>query len=79
MLSALLGAMALSTSCARVVSDPVLPPLQPYSPDVQALAADELESLGLPCPPDIVIPGCSAVARLVIDYGTLRDRIRAGQ
>lgn len=43
----------------------------------QARAADELERMGPPCPRDVVMEGCSAVARLVIDYKDTREQIRA--
>lgn len=53
------------------------PPVIDYSRQFQARAAQELESMGPPCPRDVVIEGCSAVARLIIDYKETRDKIRA--
>lgn len=67
----------LSSGCATAVSDPVLPPLDAYAPAVQSRAADELSALGPSCPRTEAPPGCSAVATLIADYLTLRDRIRA--
>jgi hypothetical protein len=48
-----------------------------YSRQFQAKAAEEIERLGPPCAHDVVIDGCSAVLRLVIDYKQTRDKIRA--
>lgn len=58
------------------VSDPRI---VDYTVEVQELAADELETLGPPCPRDAVFGGCSAVARFVLDYGDLRNRLRAAR
>ena len=46
---------------------------------VQARAADELDRLGKLCPADIVIADCSAVSRFVLDYGRMRDQVRAAR
>jgi hypothetical protein len=51
--------------------------LADYSPEFQTQAAAELESYGPPCPHDVVIAGCSAVKRMVIDYKDVRDQTRA--
>ena len=42
-------------------------------------AGDEirLRKIGEPCPHDVVIKECSAIARMVVDYGDLRRKIRA--
>jgi hypothetical protein len=55
----------------------IVPPMQEYGTAVQSKAADELDLLKSPCPADIVVPNCSALARMIIDYGVLRDKIRA--
>ena len=57
----------------------VTPPIVDYSDVVQGLAADELEQLGPPCARDVVVSDCSALARMVTDYGVLRDKIRASK
>jgi hypothetical protein len=57
----------------------VTPPLVDYSDEIQATAADKLEQLGAPCPRDVVVAGCSAIARMILDYGDLRRRIRAAK
>ena len=79
----ILPALALlATGCATEPSRTTVvktPDLIPYHADVQARAADELGQLGPPCPRDTVIEGCSAVHRLVVDYGFVRDQIRAAR
>ena len=57
----------------------VTPPLVDYSADVQSHAADEMDKLSHACPRDAVTPACSALARMIADYGTLREKIRAAQ
>ena len=47
------------------------PPLVDYTSEIQDRAADEFEKLGPPCARD--------AARLLMDYGTLRDKIRASK
>ena len=48
--------------------------------EVQDAAAEVVKSLGGPCPRDtVIVANCSAVKRLVIDYGDLRQRIRAAR
>lgn len=77
-LLSLLIVAALSTACAKgSSSSAVTPDVVDYSRMFQARAADELERMGPPCPRDTVIEGCSAVARLVIDYKDTREQIRA--
>lgn len=73
--------LAWLTACAGASSSPVViaPEVVQYAPEVQALAADELDSLPPPCPADAVVPGCSAVKRLIIDYKYMRDQARALQ
>ncbi len=55
------------------------PPIVDYTSVIQSRAANELEKLGPPCARDTVAENCSAVVRLVMDYGTLRDKIRAAK
>ena len=57
----------------------VAPDIVDYTAVVQARAADELDRLGKPCPADIVIADCSAVSRFVMDYGRMRDQVRAAR
>ena len=57
----------------------VAPDVVDYTAAVQDRAADELDRLGKPCPADTVIADCSAVARFVIDYGRMRDQVRAAR
>tara|TARA_A100000172_G_scaffold38994_1_gene23777 strand:+ start:2351 stop:2785 length:435 start_codon:yes stop_codon:yes gene_type:complete len=57
----------------------VTPPLTDYAPEIMARAADEFEQLGPPCARDTIVADCSAAARLIMDYGTLRDKIRAAK
>lgn len=62
---ALIGTAWLS-GCATVVSD-TCPTLFDYAPELQAQAAYELEAL----------PEESAIAKLIGDYGVVRNEIRA--
>ena len=55
----------------------VTPPLVDYSGEIQSAAARELEAMGAPCPRDFIIDNCSVAARMIIDYGDLREKIRA--
>lgn len=55
----------------------VAPDIVDYSDAVQSRAADELEQLGKPCPADDVIADCSAAARMILDYGRMREQVRA--
>ena len=57
----------------------VTPPLTEYTPEIMSRAADEFEKLGPPCARDTIVADCSAAARLIMDYDTLRDKIRAAQ
>ena len=68
MLLALGLVLTLTTACATVVSEPVCPALPVYSPAMQRQAAEELKVL----PPDGVVRG-----RMMPDYGTMRDEVRA--
>ena len=54
----------------------VTPPIEAYSKELQAAAAAEMEAIPGPCPRDTVnVTDCSAVKRMVIDYGDLRQQI----
>ncbi len=75
----LVSAMLLSACEGRGFRSVVAPPLLDYSAAVQNHAADELATLGPPCPRDAVYGGCSAVKRFVQDYAWTRDQIRAGR
>jgi hypothetical protein len=77
--SNLLASVVFLSGCSRAGSDLVLPTLPHYSEGFQRWAAAELQGLQPPCPADAVLPGCSAVKRLVIDYGDLRARISAAR
>ena len=55
----------------------VTPPIEDYSKAVQATAAAEMKAISGPCPRDTVVGDCSVLKRMVIDYGDLRQRIRA--
>ena len=57
----------------------VTPPIVDYTSEIQVRAADEFERLGPPCARDTVTQNCSAAARFIMDYGTLRDKIRAAK
>ena len=58
----------------------VTPPIETYSKELQGAAAAEMKALNGPCPRDTVNVGdCSALKRLVIDYGNLRQLIRAAK
>lgn len=61
-----LTGLAFLSACATVVSD-TCPTLFDYSRAEQARAADELDAL----------PESSALAKLVGDYGVVRNEIRA--
>lgn len=74
-LSPLILALLL-IACEKAPSN-VTPPVVEYSAGFQAHAATELERSGPPCPRDVVITGCSAVHRLVIDFKDMRDKTRA--
>ncbi len=76
--SLLLVSGILLTACGREsFSTVATPALQQYSPEVQTLAADELETMGPACPRDGVFGDCSAVKRLVLDYRWMREQARA--
>ena len=54
-----LSLVLLASACAEGRSrSAIAPALVRYAPEVQALAAAELERLGPPCLRDRVVPGC---------------------
>lgn len=71
--------MTLLTACAAAVSSPavIAPDIPIYSGEFQMLLADELEAMPRPCDRIDPQPGCSASKRAVMDYGWLRERVRA--
>ncbi len=77
----LLSLMILLTACAGGNSETpivVVPDLPLYSAEFQNKLAGEMEADSrVPCPPDILAPECSAWKRGIIDYGYLREQIRA--
>lgn len=76
---ALVGAGLLLTACATAVSDPqiVTPTLFSYSDQFQARLAQELEAMAPACDREKPADDCSAAARVVRDYGIVREEIRA--
>lgn len=58
-------------------SSAVSPDLAAYSREFQAKASGEMVALRPACARDVVLDQCSAIARMVIDYKELRDKIRA--
>ena len=65
---------ACATGGSSFVGSPDLPA---YSAALQAQAAKELDALPPPCRRDLVLDGCSALGRLVLDYAWLREKVRA--
>jgi len=73
-LALVLAACAAKPSSAPIV---VVPRIADYSAEFQNRLADEIEAnTNVPCPPDILVPDCSAWQRAIIDYGYLREQIR---
>lgn len=68
MLLALSLPLMLTTACATVVSEVVCPALPVYSKELQLQAAEELKTLPL---------GGAIRGRMLPDYGTMRDEVRA--
>ena len=55
-------------------------PIEDYSKELQAAAAAEMKAIPGPCPRDTVkVMDYSALKRQIIDYGDLRQRIRAAR
>lgn len=71
------------TACGTQASDSpsfvATPDLYNYDDSVQERAAEEVDQLAPPCPRDQVFADCSALHRMIIDYGTVRDQIRAAE
>ncbi len=56
----------------------VTPELEAYSDSFQAKAAQEMAEDGRrPCDRQQPRPPCSALKRLAVDYGVMRERVRA--
>lgn len=62
-----------------VIEEQVDVPLIDYTTEFQSRAADELQQLPPACLLDRPDEGCSALRRLIDDYGRLRSDIRAIQ
>lgn len=74
----LLIPLALLTGCETgSSSSAVTPTIVEYSPAFQNKAADELQVMHPPCALDVILPGCSALHRMILDYGDMRNRVRA--
>ena len=56
----------------------VTPPLVDYLREIQSAGAHELKAMGAPCPRDFVVDNFSVAARMIIDYGDLREKITCG-
>lgn len=69
----------LLSGCAGASSSGTIerPVLVEYPPAFQVRAAQELEALGQGCPLHAAGEACSALARMIEDYGELRARVRA--
>ena len=61
-------ALTLTTACATVAFEPVCPALPEYTPATQRQAAEELK---------VLPPGGAVRGRMMPDYGTMRDEVRA--
>ena len=57
----------------------IVPPMQEYTPEFLAKAAVETDFLKEPCLHDAPLDDCSALGQMLIDYGVLRDKIRAAE
>ncbi len=55
----------------------VTPPIVEYNPEFMMRAALELEYLKPPCAKDEPSDACSTLGRMIIDYGDLREKIKA--
>ena len=77
---AILASATLLSGCGTKISSVVATPdLYQYAPEIQQRAANELTDLGPPCPRTTFVAGCSAVKTMVMDYGKVRDQIRAAK
>jgi len=72
----LIASVLLLSGCGKATSR-VLPELPEYSDRFQQRAAEEMGETARPCDPIQPRGDCSATKRLVIDYGHLREEIRA--
>jgi len=66
----------LLTACKTETFRTAKPDLAHYSKGVQLKAKEELTPLK-PCARDFVYPDCSAMARMVMDYKDMREKIRS--
>ena len=55
----------------------VAPAVVPYSNNVQNKVAEEMDLMGPACPRDAVFGGCSGAKRFIMDYGHMRNQVRA--
>lgn len=68
----------LLSGCETVASSVVVTPdLHEYGGAFLDQLADENDALAAPCDRLDPAPGCSALARAVVDYTELRERVRA--
>ena len=67
----------LLSACDKAPINTISPDLAGYSKEFQTQAANELTVMKPPCARDVANEHCSAVYRLVIDYGDTRQQIRA--
>lgn len=78
--SSLTASALLLSACATGSSSVVTPELEDYSKAFQAKAADELAADDRrPCDRREPHPPCSALKRLAIDYGNMREKVRAAR
>jgi hypothetical protein len=75
--SFLLIPVLLLSGCGKAPTNTLSPDLAGYSKEFQNHAANELTALKPPCARDVANEHCSAIYRLVIDYGDTRQQIRA--
>lgn len=72
----LLGACAAGGSDRQVVTISISPTHYHYSQEFLDLAAEETGVLGEPCDRNAIDHECSALLRLILDYGRVREQIR---
>jgi len=57
----------------------VTPPISEYNAEFMMRAALELEHLKPPCAVDEPSDACSTLGRMIVDYGDLREKIKAAK
>lgn len=67
----------LSLISCRQENFSVQPDLASYSDGFAKQAIVELSKMGPPCERDKLANGCSTVHRMILDYSTIRDQVRA--